>query len=168
MACLPVLLLCSRTTMWKSRDSLPPSLPLPSLHKCCRVSFPFSPSFSLTSCVGCIAQGSLQFFLFQLVCKLPIKLRRLGWELSCGSWVQTRKPYLSVSRNPQPSPGFLSSLPSPSYLLDGGRIDGLFRGEVGLLQPPSTQPPCLLQLWMNRARRSHRYVFLVPFVLPWY
>lgn len=164
---LVVFVLCSRTTTWKSRNSLPPSLCLSLLRECCCVSCSFSLRFSVMSSMGCHCPGKARSFPFQLVCKPPVKLRRLRCRLFCGSRVLIWKPHPAVSRSPQPSPGFLSSSPSPSCLLGGGRIGALFsRGEISRAQPPSTRPPHLLQLQMNRARCTRRWVLSVPFVLP--
>lgn len=142
------------------------SLSLPLLWECCCVSCPFSLGFSVMSPMGCHCPEKARNFPFWLVCKLPIKLRRLRCWLFCESRVRTWKPHSAVSRSPQPSPGFLSSLLSPSCLPGGGRIGALFFHEVGPVQSPSTQPPHLLQLQINSARRSRRWVLLVPFVLP--
>lgn len=161
-----VLVLCSRTTMWKSKNFLPPSFPVPLLWECCCISCLFSLSFSVMSPMGCHCPGKARSFSFWLVCKLPIKLRRLRCWLFFESRVWTWKPHSAVSRSPQPRPGFLSSLLSPSCLPGGGRIGALFSREVGPVQSPSTQPPHLPQLQINRARRSRRWVILVPFVLP--
>lgn len=159
---LVVLVLCSRTTIWKSRNFLPPL----SLSLCCCVSCPFSLGFSVMSPMGCHCPEKARSFPFWLVCKLPSKLRRLRCWLFCESRVRTWKPHSTVSRSPQPRPGFLSSLLSPSCLPGGGRIDALFSHEVGPVQSPSTQPPHLLQLQINSTRRSRRWVLLIPFVLP--
>lgn len=127
---LLVLFLCSRTIIWKNlfSSSLSPFILRASPCFSLFLSQLFSHILSRCYCLG-----KAPAFPFQLACKLPINLRRLGCWLSCKSWLQAQ------SRNPQLSSCFLSSLPSPSCLPSGRRIGALFScGEVTLWSFPNT------------------------------